>query len=159
MKTLKVILFGPLFTQAERIWNRMLKNALEAESHGTLAVTLPQDEAVKFIHGQKIDMDGIADSCVENAESYDVAIAILDGPDADSGTCVEIAYRKGYNRTLPVIGIRTDFRASEDGGVNLMLSRGRNVRMCDTIVRFPSFNEDVCELVRAIIAQINTLNK
>ena len=50
-----------------------------------------------------------------------MVIAILDGPDVDAGTCVEIGY--AYANNKPIIGIRTDFRASEDRGVNLMVSK------------------------------------
>jgi nucleoside 2-deoxyribosyltransferase len=50
-----------------------------------------------------------------------VVIAILDGPDVDAGTCVEIGYAYANNKSI--VGIRTDFRASEDRGVNLMVSK------------------------------------
>lgn len=146
-----VIILGPLFTQAERIWNRLLKQALEKESRGKLKITLPQDEAQKFITPEGINFFGLVDNCLVNAESHDIAIAILDGPDADSGTCVEIGYRKGWNRHRTIIGVRTDFRASEDNGLNAML------RVCDEIIYFPSFNENIKELAKKIIATIKTI--
>lgn len=143
MKT--VIILGPLFTQAERIWNRLLKQALEKESHGKLKVTLPQDKAKKFFTPEGLNFTGLMENCLKNAESHDIAIAVLDGSDADSGTCVEIGYRKGRNRNLKIIGVRTDFRASEDNGLNAML------RICDRIIYFPSFNENVKKLAREIV--------
>ena len=153
---IKAILLGPLFTQAERIWNRLLKEALEKASEGKLSVVLPQQEAEQFIIGDEINLDAIADSCLANAVTRDLAIAILDGSDADSGTCIEvgyrIGYRKGINRNLPVIGVRTDFRSSgEEKGLNAML------RICDEIVYFPSFNEAVSELAKTIIKVIKRL--
>ena len=50
----------------------------------------------------------------------DAVVAILDGADADSGTCVEMTYAKGKGKL--VIGVRTDFRRGEDRGLNLMVS-------------------------------------
>ena len=52
-------------------------------------------------------------------------IAILDGPDSDSGTCFEVGY--GFALAKPIIGARTDFRQCGDtGGLNLMLSESCN---------------------------------
>jgi nucleoside 2-deoxyribosyltransferase len=145
MKT--VIVLGPLFTQAERIWNRLLKQAIEKERE-ELKVVLPQDNAKKFIKNNKVNFKALMENCLVNAKSHDIAIAILDGPDADSGTCVEIGFRKGTNRKLKVIGVRTDFRASENEGLNAML------HICDKIIYFPSFNEDVEKLAQEIIVAI-----
>ena len=149
----KIILFGPLFTQAERIWNKLLKDAIEKEGIGELEVILPQEEANKFIKKGKIDIDAIVQSCLDNADSMPIAVAILDGSDADSGTCIEIGFRKGRDWKLPVVGVRTDFRASEDGGLNAML------RICDKIIYFPSFNTDVDALAQKIVAEIKKLKK
>ncbi|KKR09925.1 MAG: hypothetical protein UT37_C0008G0027 [Parcubacteria group bacterium GW2011_GWA2_39_18] len=148
----KVIFFGPLFTQAERTWNRLLKQAIEKESDGGFHIVLSQDEAAVFVT-DKIDIDGIVAGCLNNAKSYDLAIAILDGPDVDSGTCVEIGFRKGNNRALPILGIRTDLRSSEDGGTNAML------RICDKKIYFPSFNESVTGLAQKIVKELKLMAK
>jgi nucleoside 2-deoxyribosyltransferase len=154
----KIIMFGPLFTQAERVWNRMLKSKIEENSNGEYTVVLPQDEANKFIDGGKIDYDGIVQECLRNAETYDVAVAILDGPDADSGTCVELAWRKGRKETLRSVGVRTDFRQGEDRGLNAMLHRGREVRLCDELVSYP-FSEDVGGLAQKVICAIQRVSR
>ena len=148
-----VILLGPLFTQAERVWNRLLKQAVERESRGEFHITLPQDEASTFIKGDMINIDAIVANCLDNARSYNLAIAILDGSDADSGTCIEIGYRKGCNVDLSVLGIRTDLRSSEDGGTNAML------RICDKIIYFPSFNESITELAQKIVTEMRLVAK
>lgn len=148
-KTKSVIILGPLFTQAERIWNRLLKIALEKESGWQLKITLPQDSDGKYTkENGEIDFDTLYKDCLKNAESHDIAVAILDGPDSDSGTCIEIGWRKGRNPKLTVIGVRTDFRSSEDKGLNAML------RICDGIIFFPSFNEDLTQLAKRIIEEI-----
>jgi len=145
---ISVYLAGPLFTQAERRWNIDLKVALERLSHDALSVTLPQYEAERFIAGESIDLDGIVADCLHGATEHDLVLAILDGADVDSGTAVELAYRKGRNEGV-VIGVRTDFRRSEDPvtGVNAML------RICDDIVHFP-FDVDIDRLAQMILCAI-----
>jgi nucleoside 2-deoxyribosyltransferase len=69
--------------------------------------------------------------CIEGIRSSDVVVAVLDGPDADSGTCFEVGYAKALGK--PVIGIRTDTRPSQEKGVNAMLSQG-----CDSMIVGPS---------------------
>lgn len=54
--------------------------------------------------------------------SVDLAVAVLDGVDVDSGTAGEIGF--AYGLGLPVYGLRTDFRMSGDNeaaGINLQL--------------------------------------
>ena len=49
-----------------------------------------------------------------------MVLAVLDGADADSGTCWECGY--SYAKGKPVIGLRTDFRNSGDTrGFNAMI--------------------------------------
>ena len=117
---------GPLFTQAERIWNRLCAEYLRKKGYD---VILPQDEGKKF----KGDCKGIAKHCFEQTVSSDVFVAVLDGADTDSGTSLEAGIR--IRRGLLSIGVRTDFRASEDGQLNAMF------RLFDTIIYFPSFDE------------------
>jgi nucleoside 2-deoxyribosyltransferase len=155
---IKIILLGPLFTQAERVWNRILKAAIEGKGNTEYHVVLPQDEAEKFVKKTRIDYDGIVKECLKNAETFDVAVAILDGADADSGTCVELAWRKGRDATLPTVGVRTDFRQGEDRGLNAMIHRGREKRLCDEIIMFP-FSEDVAKLATMIIRAVQKVYK
>ncbi|MDP2855848.1 MAG: nucleoside 2-deoxyribosyltransferase domain-containing protein [bacterium] len=121
---------GPLFTQAERIWNRLCAECLRNKGYH---VILPQDEAKKFIQDGQIDFDGIAKDCRQQAIECNVMVAILDGADSDSGTSLEVGLRiqsKGI-----VIGVRTDFRCSEDGQLNAMF------RLINKLIYFPSFDE------------------
>ncbi len=113
---------GPLFTQAERAWNRQVAAALEAAGHN---VFLPQT-AVQGLETLKAETIFRLD--VEAVVASEALIAVLDGADADSGTCFEcgIAFARG----VPIVAIRTDFRAGGDAlpgqtlaSVNLMLSQ------------------------------------
>ncbi len=48
-------------------------------------------------------------NAIDNA---DALVAVLDGPDIDSGTAAEIGY--AYARGLPILGYRSDFRQIGD---------------------------------------------
>ena len=82
--------------------------------------------------------DGALDSC-------QVVVAILDGPDADSGTSFEMGYARGRGKR--VIGVRTDFRGGEDHGVNLMLSNA-----CSDLVTEPSTTATPGRLAERIVS-------
>jgi len=136
---------GPLFTQAERIWNRLCAEYLRKKGYN---VVLPQDEAKKF----KGDCDGIAKHCFEQTVSSDLFVAVLDGADTDSGTSLEAGIRIKSDRLS--IGVRTDFRASEDGQLNAMF------RLFDTIIYFPSFDESyekLCDQIDRTIRNYLTM--
>ena len=113
-----IYLAGPLFSLADRRFNEEFAKALE-QSFLPSMVILPQDHGAKF---------GEAEGFAERMYSFaldainhsDAVVAILDGADSDSGTCIEIGYAKA--RGKPVIGVRTDFRSGEDRGLNLMVS-------------------------------------
>lgn len=59
---------------------------------------------------------------INNIHALDEAdglVAILDGPDVDSGTAAEIGYFCGKHKGRPIIGYRNDFRLSSEniGGI------------------------------------------
>lgn len=116
---INIYLAGPLFSVAEREFNRKIAAALK-ERVSNCTVILPQEYASTVI-GTSRFLEKIFDYSLESIRRSDVMVAILDGPDADAGTCVEIGY--AYANKKPIIGVRTDFRASEDRGVNLMVSK------------------------------------
>lgn len=138
---MKIYLAAPLFTQAERRWNRELKLALEARGEGVI-VHLPQDSELEFRDG-KPDFAAVFRGDVEGMDLCDVIIAILDGSDSDSGTAWECGY--AYARGMPVVGVRTDFRMHEDSHLNAMLSQSMK------IVYQESFDEDIEALAEKII--------
>lgn len=99
---MKIYWAGPLFTAAEREWNERCKELLENLGH---EIWLPQEKEPleKTAHGifQK-DVDGI--------DWSEILVAVMDGPDPDSGTSWEMGY--AYKAGKPIITIRTDFRGS-----------------------------------------------
>jgi len=108
---------GPLFSIAEREFNLRLAKFLKAELGGV--INLPQQFSAN-IFGQPDFIERAFKYSLESIDKCDAVIAILDGPDVDAGTCVEIGY--AFAKKKPIIGLRTDFRASEDRGMNLMVS-------------------------------------
>lgn len=112
---------GPLFTDAERSWNAALVARLRAAlpEHTWL---VPQEfcaEADQAEGGP--DYGWIYRSCKTHLDRAGLVLAILDGPDPDSGTAWEAGY--AVAKGLPVVGLRTDWRPAEDGSANAMLSR------------------------------------
>jgi len=66
--------------------------------------------------------------CRNAIDCSDAVIAIMDGPDPDSGTCFECGYAYGTNK--PIFTVRTDSRNSGDSfepRFNLMLTESSTV--------------------------------
>ncbi len=111
MATPKIYWAAPLFTQAEQSFNQNL--AAELEQHG-YTIFLPQKECAE------VTEKAIYETCLSGLCSSNLVVAILDGADADSGTCWECGY--AVSQGIPVIAVRTDFRDSGDiKGFNAML--------------------------------------
>ncbi len=104
---------APLFTQAEIVFNRSLADQLEAAGY---EVYLPQQQCAGTT-----DPTELFNICIRGLDNASMVLVILDGTDADSGSCFEIGY--AFAKGIPIVGLRTDFRGSgEHMGVNLMLS-------------------------------------
>jgi nucleoside 2-deoxyribosyltransferase len=111
MNITQIYLAGPLFTAAEISFNLKLYYDLVSKGY---KVFLPQTECA----GKTLE--DIYLTCRNGIDSSSVVLAILDGADADSGTCWECGYATA--KGIPVIGLRTDFRKSGDtGGFNAMI--------------------------------------
>jgi nucleoside 2-deoxyribosyltransferase len=106
-----VYLAGPLFSNAERRWNSALKQYL---TKCGFTVFAPQDEVPHDATPAQRQR-----ACLTGLRASRLVLAILDGPDADSGTSWEAGYTKAKGRK--VVGVRTDFRRCEYHHVNLML--------------------------------------
>jgi nucleoside 2-deoxyribosyltransferase len=111
---------GPLFTTPERTWNAEVTAALRAAGH---EIFLPQEQEP----GK--DGPGIFSTDVGGIDSADGLVAIMDGPDPDSGTAWEVGYAFGTKK--PVVLVRTDFRslAGKAGDYNPMLTQAASVRI------------------------------
>jgi nucleoside 2-deoxyribosyltransferase len=119
LDTMKIYFAGPLFTSAERAWNDELATALRDGGH---EVFLPQDKEP----GK--DATGIFTTDVGGIDWADVVVAVMDGPDPDSGAAWECGYAYGKR---PILLVRTDFRAQTGSGApyNPMLTESATTRL------------------------------
>ncbi len=117
---MKLYLAGPLFTTAERTWNAEVASALRAAGH---EVFLPQEKEP----GK--DGPGIFATDVGGIDRADGLVAIMDGPDPDSGTAWEVGYAFGTSK--PVVLVRTDVRAlaGDAGDYNPTLTQAATARI------------------------------
>lgn len=113
---------GPLCTQAERDWNVRISRGLR---EAVFDVILPHERGQERIRpGEPLPVRGLYEYALDGIRQADVVVAVLDGPDPDSGTSFECGYAHALGK--PVIGLRTDFRLGGDDvtdNVNLMLSQ------------------------------------
>jgi nucleoside 2-deoxyribosyltransferase len=138
-----IYLSGPVFTLAERQFNEGLAGELERLCP-SLQVFLPQRYDKEFQN--EPDSSQRMFACLTAAlDSCQVVVAILDGPDADSGTSFEVGYARGRGKR--VIGVRTDFRSIKDHGLNLMLANG-----CSDLVVEPSTTATPERLAERIVS-------
>ena len=121
---MRVFIAGPLFSQAEREFNLKLDEFLRKHGFETFLPQREVGELWKRIHkrGRKT-YRMIYEEDLRGLEGADVVVAILDGPDVDSGTAFEVGY--ACARGKPVIGLKTDMRVFARGEeVNNMLAQG-----------------------------------
>jgi nucleoside 2-deoxyribosyltransferase len=116
---MKLYFAGPLFSAAERAWNAEVAGGLRAAGH---EVFLPQEQEP----GK--DAAGIFSTDVGGIDWAEALVAIVDGPDPDSGTAWECGYAYGKK---PVILVRTDIRAQAgtSGSYNAMLTGSATDRL------------------------------
>jgi nucleoside 2-deoxyribosyltransferase len=106
-----IYLAAPLFTKGEQDFNLSVCEYLTVNGY---QVFLPQQEC------QKAEGEDIYKTCLSGLKSAAIVVAIVDGADADSGTCWECGY--AVSQGIPVIAVRTDFRVSGDTrGFNAMI--------------------------------------
>lgn len=145
---MKIYLAGPLFTIGERKFNSDLSAAIRALDPDA-EIVLPQEYASRIIH-EPAFCSIMYTHAIRSIEECDVIVAVADGADADSGTCVEIGYAKAKGKSI--VGVRTDLRPSEDDGLNLMVSRS-----CDRLIRCTNQSTDIDSLAYEIVHALKKL--
>jgi nucleoside 2-deoxyribosyltransferase len=119
-RAMKIYFAGPLFTAPERTWNAEVTAALRAAGH---EVFLPQEQEP----GK--DGPGIFVTDVSGIDWADGLVAIMDGPDPESGTSWEVGY--AFGRRKPIVLVRTDspVLAGNAGDYNPMLTQAATIRI------------------------------
>jgi nucleoside 2-deoxyribosyltransferase len=135
---MKLYFAGPLFTTAERSWNAEVAGALRAAGY---QVFLPQEKE-PGLDGREIFATDVA-----GIDGADALVAVMDGPDPDSGTSWEVGY--AFAAGMPVVLVRTDIRALARpvGEYNAMLTQAATTR-----VDLPAASTD--EVVAAVLTAL-----
>ncbi|MCK9344884.1 MAG: nucleoside 2-deoxyribosyltransferase [Candidatus Pacebacteria bacterium] len=139
MKDTILYLAAPLFGAGERLHNLYLERYLKDLGY---RVVLPQRDAKKFIEAfPRTALERIKEHCRKSAEeSTYLYVGCVDGPDADSGTCVE--YGLALAAKGKAIIYRTDIRtdATREVGLNAMLTLKGT-----TYIHFPCYITELHE--------------
>ena len=138
---MKIYFAGSLFNTAEKNFNSQLSEILK-KSNKAYNIILPQEQANE-IAGDKDFENKVFNYCVKGVIQSDVILAILDGPDVDSGTCIELGIAKANNKKI--VGIRTDIRGSEFEGLNIMVRK-----VLDYCIYQPNDKNTIEELAKEI---------
>lgn len=104
-----IYMAGPLFSQAEREFLEKMVSVL-AKSANLNPLTnffLPHRDGGEL--GKGPTRSDIFSLDIDKLNSADAVVALLDGQDVDSGTCIELGY--AYARKKRIFGLITDFRA------------------------------------------------
>jgi nucleoside 2-deoxyribosyltransferase len=118
----KLYLAGPLFSDAEKEFNRILKRRLEQY----IDVYLPQEdgglvvEMVRAGISEREAWDFVFKKDVEEINDCDVFLIILDGRTVDEGAAVELGI--AYALKKECIGLQTDPRRLLPNGNNPMIN-------------------------------------
>ena len=140
---MKLYFAGPLFTTPERTWNAEVVAALRGAGH---EVFLPQEKEP----GK--DAAGIFRTDVDRIDWADGLVAIMDGPDPDSGTCWEVGY--AFRSDKSIVLVRTDLRdlAGDVGRYNPMLAESATIRL-----DLPAAS--TTQVVTALLEALSTLER
>jgi len=116
-----IYLAGPLFTDAQRAFNRQAADGLRRAG---CTVFLPQDTQTNVTETDW--QDTVFKRNCEGICAAKLVVAVLDGCLVDDGTAWEIGY--AYALGKPVVGIHTDRRTvGHEGRVNLMVEQACTV--------------------------------
>lgn len=126
-----IYMAGPLFTLAERRFNRELRDELKKVGYD---VFLPQDSAS---NNESFDAGKIARDDRSHVYAADVIVVNLDGTMVDDGTALEAGM--AIARSKITIGYRTDFRL---GGEDAKLRVNLMFTLLDEIVPFSAEEND-----------------
>ena len=100
---------GPLFSQAERDYLEKMVDYLAKAANLDVVDNffLPHRDGGELGNGPTRQY--IFNLDISKIEASDIIVALLDGQDSDSGTCVELGYAYAMNKKI--FGLLTDFRS------------------------------------------------
>ena len=106
-----VYIAGPLFSDAERSYLELMVKELSNFSNldPDADFFLPHRDGGEL--GKGPTRKDIFELDIRQVNSAKIIVALLDGQDVDSGTCIELGY--AYAKGKKTFGLLTDFRAYE----------------------------------------------
>jgi nucleoside 2-deoxyribosyltransferase len=106
-----VYIAGPLFSDAERSYLELMVKELSNSSNlnSDADFFLPHRDGGEL--GKGPTRKDIFELDIRHVNSARVIVALLDGQDVDSGTCIELGYACAKGKKI--FGLLTDFRAYE----------------------------------------------
>ena len=136
---MQVYFAGPLFCEAERVFNLRLAEKLEAKGY---QVFLPQRDGVEIEKPPYHEMtnDELRQTIFmldrDKLLQADIFLFVLDGRVPDEGGCVELGIAYGQKHLLQqdklLIGLHTDMRGAFPGGkLNAMINGALDCTMGD----------------------------
>lgn len=104
-----VYVAGPLFSQAERDFLEKMVDCLAEAAHlsPTEHFFLPHRDGGEL--GKGPTRTQIFNLDIDTLKQAEIVVALLDGQDVDSGTCIELGYARASGKKI--FGIITDFRS------------------------------------------------
>lgn len=104
-----VYVAGPLFSQAEREFLEKMVDSLARASglDRERDFFLPHRDGGEL--GKGPTRRDIFDLDISTLRQAEIVVALLDGQDVDSGTCIELGYAHAFGKKI--FGIITDFRS------------------------------------------------
>lgn len=100
-----IYIAGPLFNSHERAYLEQIASALEQAGHTTF---LPHRDAGLLTEITPENRQRIFRADLDALDACDLCVALLTGPDHDSGTCAELGYM--YAQDKLCFGITDDIR-------------------------------------------------
>ena len=103
-----VYVAGPLFAEGERAFLELMVNSLAIASclDARADFFLPHRDGHELKKSPK--RRDIFELDLQQVDSAAIVVALLDGQDVDSGTCIELGY--AYAKNKKIFGVLTDFR-------------------------------------------------
>ncbi|GEQ33360.1 nucleoside 2-deoxyribosyltransferase [Marinilactibacillus psychrotolerans] len=107
----KIYLGGPLFSEMEASYNKLLANEIRKKLK--VEVYNPVENEAINDKSRYADSIMIAEGDNAHLEASDILVALLDGPVVDPGLAAEIGYF--YSMNKPIIALYTDSRQGSFG--------------------------------------------
>lgn len=108
----QIYLAGPLFCEAKQAWHRAAKARIEAATGRKVIWPFELINQDALANWGDDAPRRVMETCRDSLAACSLVVALLDGPQVDDGTAWEIGF--AHARCIPIIGVRTDFRAAGD---------------------------------------------